>query len=167
MAIDSNPETYFVLADPSVENVMKARETTKDLKFCEFSNHSTDELELDSASFDVITSILSHHYYSDMGLKKKALANCFRMLKKGGIFVTVEHTVHEKDQSKYDEEWASYMWDHGLDEESIKMMFQRRNTVYFPKTEAELTSLLEESGFKDVQVFWRSCSDVGLYAIKE
>ncbi len=165
-AIESNPETYFVLAEPSMDNLMKAREVTKDLSFCEFINSTTDELTLDSGSFDVITSILSHHYYSDMDLKKKAFSNCYRMLNKDGIYVTVEHTIHKKDQSSYDEEWASYMWDHGLDEESIKNMFQRRNTAYFPKTEDELITMLKDSGFEDVQVFWRTCSDVGLYATK-
>ena len=88
------------------------------------------------------------------------------MLKEGGIFVVVEHTVHERDQDVHDSEWRSYMESKGLEPESIQEMFDRRNKVYFPLTEAQYRDVLEDAGFRDVRLFWSTCSDMGFTARK-
>jgi hypothetical protein len=90
-----------------------------------------------------------------------ATRNCLRMLKKGGYYIVVEHVRHDGSQEKADAEWREYMMSSGLREESIEEMFERRGKVYFPYTEEEYGEFLAESGFVDVEVFWRTCSDVG------
>jgi tRNA (cmo5U34)-methyltransferase len=157
------PGTRFVLADPSSENIAEAR---KNIQGAEFVIAPTDGLTMPDASFDVITAILSHHYYSQREKKMDAVRNCRRMLREGGMFITVEHTRYDGDQSAKDSEWRDYMESKGLEERFIAEMFQRRGTVYFPMTEEEHLSMLEEAGFRDAKVFWRTCSDIGIYAFR-
>ena len=142
LAMEKHSDTHFTLADPSEDNLRKAEGSIGDSVDCRFINGPTHELDLPDGSFDVITSILSHHYYSDREQKKAAISNCCRMLKNGGVYVTVEHTVHQNDQDSYDREWAEYMRGNGLPEDRIAEMFERRNTVYFPMTEDELMHLI-------------------------
>ena len=166
LPIQRFPDTQFVLADPSEENIAMAKMTMQGEQRCLYVSRSTDRLNLGDGTLDVITSILSHHYYSDMDLKGKAFANCFRMLRKGGIYVNVEHCLQDCDQEGADEEWIRYMTGRGLPKELADEMIQRRYTEYFPLTEKEHIDMLKEAGFSEVKVFWKTCSDIGLYAIK-
>lgn len=159
-SVERFQSTRFYLADPSEENLAQARRTL-DGRIERTFNAPTHDLDLPDESFDVITAILSHHYYSDRGQKMAATRNCLRMLKKGGYYIVVEHVRHDGSQEKADAEWREYMMSSGLREESIEEMFERRGKVYFPYTEEEYGEFLAESGFVDVEVFWRTCSDVG------
>ena len=163
LSVERHPGTRFTLADPSEDNLAKAKETIGAYGYAAGPTHL---LDFPDSSFDSITSILSHHYYSDREQKRKAVSNCFRMLREGGVYVTVEHTVHPGEQDSYDREWASYMRGRGLPEDRIEEMFERRDTVYFPMPEDELKALILSCGFSEAEVFWRSCSDVGIVAVK-
>ena len=107
----------FTLADPSQENLDTARAVLGDER-CRYVLGASDALELPEGKFDVITAILSHHYYSDRDMKVKVYRNCRRMLRDGGVFVNVEHTIYS-DQDSKDREWAEYMRGRGLSEDSI------------------------------------------------
>ncbi len=107
----------FTLADPSQENLDTARAVLGDER-CRYVLGASDALELPEGKFDVITAILSHHYYSDRDMKVKVYRNCHRMLRDGGVFVNVEHTIYS-DQDSKDREWAEYMRGRGLSEDSI------------------------------------------------
>ncbi|MBR4245147.1 MAG: class I SAM-dependent methyltransferase [Candidatus Methanomethylophilaceae archaeon] len=163
LSVERHPGTRFTLADPSEDNLAKVKETIGAYGYAAGPTHL---LDFPDSSFDAITSILSHHYYSDREQKRKAVSNCFRMLREGGVYVTVEHTVHPGEQDSYDREWASYMRGRGLSEDRIEEMFERRDTVYFPMPEDELKALILSCGFSEAEVFWRSCSDVGIVAVK-
>jgi tRNA (cmo5U34)-methyltransferase len=156
-------DTRFTLADPSKDNLDIARATISDPR-CGYVLASTDSLELPDASFDVITSILSSHYYHDKADKLEAFRNCRRMLREGGLFVIVEHTVYEVGQEAMDAQWRSYMEGRGLPQEKIDEMFARRDKVYFPLTEDGLRALLQEAGFIEIKMIWHSCSDIGFAA---
>jgi tRNA (cmo5U34)-methyltransferase len=166
LCVSTFPDTSFVLADPSPESIETAKTVVGGSERCSFMVSTTDGLELEDGRFDVITAILSHHYYRLREEKLMALANCFRMLRSGGILVMVEHVIHDSDQDGYDREWVSYMRAQGLEEESIREMFNRRNTVYFPITREEHIRLLEEAGFDSAEVIWDTCSDIGFCATK-
>ncbi len=166
LSLEKFKDTHFTLADPSEQNLDEARKTIgrDDI---EYICAPTDQLKFGDGSFDVITAILSHHYYPDMESKKDAVRNCLRMLKDGGIYVMVEHTIYDKeDQARMDADWRFYMENSGLDEESIQNMFERRNTFYFPLDEKQHLRMLNEIGFSETLVFWRSCSDIGICARK-
>ena len=116
-------------------------------------------------TLDIVTAMFCHHYYEDSGEKKKAISNCCRMLKEGGIFITAEHVRHE-DQDTADREWVSFMKGKGLPEEFAKEMISRRDKEYFPMTESALLVLLKECGFSKAETFWSTCSDIGIVAYK-
>ena len=164
LSVELFPDTRFTLSDPSEENISAVKERFSGSRFVHCCA-ATDQLTLKDASFDVITSILSNHYYGDRAAKLKALSNCHRMLSDGGVMVIVEHRRSE-DQEKADSEWRSYMESRGLSETSIQEMFDRRGTVYFPYTEEDLKAILGEAGFTDAVTFWATCSDIGLVCRK-
>ena len=163
--IESFPDTEFYLADPSEENLTEARGITdRGDGSCHYKLGTSDSLDFGDGTFDVVTAILCHHYYPDPSEKMRATRNCLRMLRSGGIFVVVEHTVHDEGQEEMDRQWRSYMEDAGLGEESIQEMFDRRGTAYFPMTDKEYIVFLEDAGFTDVKQFWKTCSDMGFVA---
>ena len=87
------------------------------------------------------------------------------MLRKGGVLITVEHMRHE-DQDAADEEWLAHMRSSGLPEEFAQEMICRRDKEYFPLTEGAYVELLKACGFSDVRVFWSTCSDIGIVAVR-
>lgn len=166
LPLEKFKDTHFTLADPSENNIAEAKRAIgrDDI---EYVCSPTHQLGFEDGSFDVITAILSHHYYPDRESKKDAIKNCLRMLKEGGIYVMVEHTIYDpEDQARMDADWRLYMKNSGLDEESIQNMFERRNTFYFPLDEKQHLDMLKEIGFSETLVFWRSCSDIGICARK-
>ena len=160
------PDTQFVLADPVDDNIRAAKETMQGEQRCLYVTNPTHKLNMGDGTIDVITAIMSHHYYDDPEMKKAATANCHRMLRPNGVYVVTEHVRYERDQELMDEQWAGYMRSRGLPEEMVQEMLSRRYHEYFPFTEDEMISHIKEAGFSKVNVFWRTCSDIGIVAIK-
>ena len=159
------PRTQFILSDPSEENISVAKEYMHGEQRCLYVQRRTDELNFGDSTLDVITAILCHHYYSDIEQKRKAIRNCSRMLRDGGIMVTAEHVRHE-DQESADKEWLAHMRSSGLPDELAQNMIDRRDAEYFPMTESAIIALLKECGFRRTEVFWSTCSDIGVVAFK-
>ena len=165
MNIDRFPKTQFVLADPSSDNIAAAKQLMNGEQRCLYVTNPTDRLNFGDSTLDAITAMFCHHYYSDIEDKKRAISNCFRMLKKGGIFITAEHARHD-DQDSADAEWISFMTGAGLPEEFAKEMVARRDKEYYPLTASAYVELLKECGFSKIDVFWSTCSDMGIVARK-
>ena len=163
--VDRFPNTHFVLADPSSDNINLAKQTMAGEQRCLYVTNPTERLNFGSDTLDVVTAIFSHHYYKE-DERITATKNCHRMLKKGGLFIVSEHTLHPDDQIAADTEWKGYMRGTGLPEPFIEDMISRRWTEYFPITEGAYIRILKDIGFTEVGVFWSTCSDIGLYAIK-
>lgn len=164
-SINMFQDTQFVLADPSSENIAIAKETMAGEQRCLYVTNPTERLNFGDGTLDVITSIFSHHYYKEDD-RVVATKNCYRMLKKGGLFVVSEHVSHPEDQIDADIKWKAYMRASGLPEPFIDRMISRRGTEYFPLSEAAHIQILKDIGFSEVGVFWSTCSDIGLYAVK-
>lgn len=156
--------TQFVLADPSDDNISECKSQMRGEQRCLYVTQPTDKLNF-GESLDVITAVLCHHYYRTKDERKIALANCFRMLKRSGLFFMVEH-ARFPDQDKKDSEWREFMRSNAMPDQFIERMIERRGTEYFPLTQEEHIVLLEEVGFKNINVFWLSCSDIGIFAEK-
>ena len=163
--IDRFPKTQFVLSDPSSDNISTAKESMHGEQRCLYVTKPTHELNFGDSTLDAVTAMFCHHYYEDIEDKKKAIGNCFRMLKKNGIFITAEHTRHD-DQERADAEWLDFMKDAGLPGEFAAEMVSRRDREYFPLTESAHIELLKSCGFTDISVFWSTCSDIGIVAFK-
>ncbi len=163
--LSSFPNTEFVLADPSSENLETCKKLMQGNQKCLYVNRPTEKLNFGDESLDVITAIMCHHYYKDNG-RNDATANCFRMLKKGGLYVTFEHVRYDNGQEEKDKEWRKSMISNGLPEEFADEMLSRRYHEFYPLTEEEFIEHLKNAGFSSVEVIWKTCSDIGLKAVK-
>ena len=117
--------------------------------------------------FDVVTAIQSHHYFQPAE-RAKAVANCFRALRPGGIFICFENTAADTVQGKQImlHRVERFSIAHGRSEEDAKAHSLRYGTEYFPLTVSEHLALLRETGFETAELFWRSYLQSGFYAIK-
>ena len=165
MNVSRFPRAQFVLADPSSDNIATAKQLMNGEQRCLYVTNPTDRLNFGDCTLDVVTAMFCHHYYEDIEDKKKAIINCFRMLKEGGLFITAEHVRHE-DQESADREWVSFMTGAGLPDEFAAEMVSRRDKEYFPLTESAHMELLKGCGFSEIEVFWSTCSDIGIIARK-
>ncbi len=163
MNIQRFPKAQFVLADPSSDNIATAKQLMNGEQRCLYVTVPTDKLNFGESTLDAVTAMFCHHYYEDIEDKKRAIGNCLRMLKKGGLFITAEHVRHE-DQESADIEWMSFMTGAGLPEEFAAEMVSRRDKEYFPLTESAHIELLKSCGFTGIEVFWKTCSDIGIVA---
>lgn len=132
----------------------------------EFLEIPIQGLQYDS-KFDVITAILLNHYlkYED---RITSIKNCYNALKKNGLFFTVENFAPNDDviKSLYLERWKIYQYNNGKEKKECEKHIQRYNTEYFPITIMEQIHLLQESGFKNVEIFWCSYMQIGILGIK-
>ncbi len=66
----------------------------------------------------------------------------------------------------YLERWKNYQYENGKGEEECQSHILRYNTEYFPVTIMEQMHVLQECGFKNVEIFWCSYMQVGILGIK-
>lgn len=166
-ALDQFKDTFFNLADPSVNMLSIAKTKLADNDRVKFIRTGSLELDLPRQSIDVLTAVMSHHYLKTEA-RRKATENCFRMLKKGGVFVTFENIRpnSEKGTQIGLERWKRFQLAHGKSEESARIHLERFNTEFFPITMEEHLMLLHETGFKVCEILWVSYMQAGFYAIK-
>lgn len=161
--------THFVLADPSEAMLDIAKEKLS----CKCSNINyflgcTDDLNFGYYTFDVITAILSHHYYESNEAKQNAIEKCFSLLTKGGIYVSVESYKPMTEIGLHIglERWKRAQLRQGKTLMEVEKYLNRYGKEFFPITINDHISLLREAGFSTVEVFWTSILQVGIYAIK-
>ena len=166
-ALEQFKDTSFILADPSVDmlNIAKTKLARNDR--VKFIGSGSLELDLPGESIDVLTAVMSHHYF-DTVARRKATENCFRMLKRGGVFVTFENIRPNSGKGAQIglERWKRFQLAHGKSEESVKNHLERFNTEFFPITLGEHLHLLREVGFRVYEILWVSYMQAGFYAIK-
>lgn len=163
------PDTHFVLLDPSDAMLAVAKE-----KFAanEKMNRTyvlagTESVDFAPESFDVITAILSHHYF-DQETRRKSTAKCFDMLKKGGVYVTFETVAPDTALGTKIglERWRNVIINNGKDKAAAERHISRFGTELLPITVAQHLALLKQVGFATVELFWRSGMQAVFYAIK-
>lgn len=161
------PGTHFTLADPSAAMLDIAREKTADLARCRYLALGTEALACPNGTYDVITAILAHHYF-DAGTRRLATANCYRMLKQGGVYVTFENILPATDYGRRAglEGWRRAQVRQGKSEENAAKHIQRYNVEFFPITLAAHLELLYAAGFAAAEVLWLSGLQAGFYAVK-
>jgi tRNA (cmo5U34)-methyltransferase len=165
------PEASFILADPSKEMLLEARNRlgsvpSERIEFMEpvRSENLPDHL---TTQPDVITAIMCHHY-SKPEQRRNAVKACFDLLAPGGIFITFEHIYpgSEKHLEISLHRWERFQLSKGRSTEIVKRHLGRFNTKYFPIGIGEHLKLLKECGFSVTELFWYSQVDAGFYAIK-
>jgi len=161
------PGTYFTLADPSAAMLDIAREKTAEIPRCRYLVQGTETLGCPDETYNVITAILAHHYFDDE-TRRIATANCYRMLKPGGVYVTFETVRPATEYGKRVglEWWRRAQIGQGKSEESAAKHIQRYNVEFFPATLSAHLELLHATGFSVVEMLWLSGMQAGFYAVK-
>ncbi|MGE4506387.1 MAG: class I SAM-dependent methyltransferase [Desulfovibrionaceae bacterium] len=161
------PGVRLVLADPSQAMLGEARAKLAGNPTLGFVQAPTQDLELASDSMDVVTAIQVHHYL-DEDLRRKATANCQRMLRAGGVYVTFENIRRSAGagQGAFLEQWKRYQIAGGKSPEQAEAHIRRFGVSYFPITIEDHLDLLRQSGFATVEVLWVSRMQAGFCAMK-
>lgn len=170
-AITEFPETKFILCDPSEEMLHQAQRKLKSYPFGDIlflKPLATQDFPPGlCTSPDVITAIQSHHYLSS-DQRKKATMVCYDLLKDDGVYVTFENVRPATDEGtiigkKY---WMNFLLKGGRDSAAVDAQLTRFDREFFPITLEEHLVLLQETGFRVVELFWYSYMQAGFYAIK-
>lgn len=168
MGVKASEELYLkelVLCDPSLNMLEGARRKLEGKEIC-YLNIGSENLEFENR-FDVVTAIQSHHYF-DRETRKKAVDNCFRALKPGGMFICFENTAPFSDKGIdiMKRRVENFGIRNGRTKEEAKSHSERYNTEYFPLTIKEHLELLDSAGFSVCELFWNSYMQSGFYALK-
>ena len=165
------PNTRFLLADPASAmldwaRVRLARFPSARVRFLG-AVASEGLVGVVSEAPQVITAIQCHHYGGDE-VRKRATDTCFRLLEKGGLYVTFENI--RPDNSRAVEigldRWCHFQRKGGRSQQAVEEHRSRFNRNYFPITIAQHLELLRFTGFSVVEIFWLSHMQAGFYAIK-
>jgi tRNA (cmo5U34)-methyltransferase len=161
------PGAFFTVADPSAAMLDIAKEKLSGITCCEYVPAGTELLDCAAGSFDVITAFLSHHYF-DAEARRRATANCFRMLKQGGVYISFETILPNTEKGKQFglECWRRAQLKLGKNEGSIDKYLSRYGVEFFPITLNDHFALLRDTGFSMVEVLWASGMQTGFYAMK-
>ena len=156
----------LVLCDPSEKMLADAKIKLAD-KPCTFMNIGSENLDFEN-EFDVVTAIQSHHYF-DEATREKAVANCFKALKNGGIFICFENTAPFSETGKNImlKRLESFGIQAGRTPDEVKSHSARYGKEFFPITISEHLELLNKTGFRISELFWHSYMQSGFYAIKQ
>ncbi len=165
LILEAFPDVNLTLCDPS-EKMLAIAAKKLDGKKIRFLNLPSDKLDIDSG-YDVITAVQCHHYYDEKG-REQAVKNCYRALRKSGIFITFENIRMSTDTSDALalKRWVRFLEDHANPPEDVKMQLDRRGTEVFPITVEAHLELLKKCGFGSVNLLWASYLQAGFWAIK-
>lgn len=117
--------------------------------------------------FDVITAVQVHHYLHNVE-RKKAIKNCFRALKPGGILIVFENIapLTEYGTGIGLKRWRNYQVSRGKTPEQAENHRSRYGANYFPITITKQLELLSGAGFSVAEPFWLSYMQAEFYAVK-
>lgn len=155
----------MVLCDPS-ENMLSDAKTKLQDKNCIFRCIGSENLDY-LEKFDVIVAIQSHHYFS-REMRERAVMNCFKALKSGGILIYTENTAPFSETGKNIvlKRVENFGVNAGRSREEVFAHSERYGTKYFPINVSEHLELLRKTGFETSEIFWHSYMQSGFYAVK-
>ncbi len=155
----------FTLSDPSEKMLHVAEEKLQGQRV-RFLRAASHELAFVS-EFDVVTAVQCHHYYRP-DEREKAVSNCWRALRSGGVLVVFENIRMSAGISDAIavKRWVSFLREQGNTEQEIQMQMDRRGVETFPITVRQHLDLLKRTGFRSVDLLWASYLQAGFMAIK-
>lgn len=159
--------TKFVLADPSKAMLDIAKEKFAYPGNPEYIMAGTEEIACPDESFDIITAVLSHHYF-DMDTRKKATENCYRMLRKNGLYITFE-SIRLNSERATDiglKRWLTAQIKNGKSPEGAERHIKRFGIEFLPISVDSHLRILQHAGFATAEILALCGMQAGFYAIK-
>ena len=163
------PSTAYYLCDPSAAMLEVARQRLDgrdgvtifppvDAKGADIGN---------GRPADVVTAIQCLHY-QDPESRKASIANCHRLLRDGGLFVTFENIRPLTDRGAEigKRRWRSFQERAGRSPAEAERHLARFDVEYFPITAEQYLRVLRDVGFRSVEILWYSYMQAGFYGIR-
>lgn len=155
----------FIFCDSSAEmlKIAKERHCYPNAEFCvcDILNLAYED------EFDVITAIQVNHYLH-RNERKTALQNYYEALKEDGLLICFENFSPFTDAGTavYLEKWKRYQIRQGKSLDESRKHIDRYGKEYFPITLEEQLQLMQDCGFKTVEILWLSNMQVGIWGMK-
>lgn len=165
-SIKEFPDCKFYLTDPSTEMMQICKSKFKNNNINYLGNIASIELPTDIYP-EIITSIQSHHYM-DYESRVKTTRHCYNILNPNGLYITFEN-IRPRTLKGIEtglKKWGRFQQSKGKSKEAADKHLDRFDKSYFPIRINEHIKILEEAGFKTVELFWMSNMQAGFYGIK-
>lgn len=157
----------YIGIDSSIEMCEKAKDN---LKECENVIVHNGDVNNDAFNFEnacLITSVLTVQFIPER--KRQELVNkVYRGLNQGAAYIMVEKVIGSN--ARFNEIWTELYHElklkNGLSEEHVFAKSRAIRGVMKPYTVSENIHMLENAGFKDIDIFFKWNNFVGFVAIK-
>lgn len=162
----SNKEINYIGIDNSIEMVKKAKENLSLFSNVDISNVDiTQNYMFENAS--LITSILTIQFIQEKH-RQNLVNRIYNGLNKGSAFIMVEKVVGSN--ARFNEIWTELYHElklkNGLTEQHVFAKSKAIRGVMKPYTVEENLEMLNNAGFKDIDIFFKWNNFVGFVAIK-
>ena len=166
MAMARFPKAKFTLLDISSDMLSVARRKAGSERTA-YVNSSSDCMKIASGTADVVSCIQSNHYYDEVG-HADVLKECYRILRPGGMIIVSENVASRTDEGYRiaRARLKNYLVEKGRSETAAEQYLDRYGKEFHPHTAEEHIKLLEEAGFSDIEIFFYSYGQIGLYAFR-
>jgi tRNA (cmo5U34)-methyltransferase len=172
LALPLFPETQFLLADPSAAMLEQAALRFQDLgpsrlRFLDPVTSQDLPFQLDGTVPQVVTAMQAHHYLQPPE-RRRAVEACYRVLGDEGLFVSFENIAPRTETGIRLglDRWGHFQIQQGRSPEVVAQHRTRFDTRYFPVTVDQHLALLNDVGFRVVELFWFSQMQAGFYGLK-
>lgn len=161
-----NKKINYIGIDNSADMIEKAKVNLKDYNITLINGDITNtDVCITNAS--LVTSILTLQFISQRK-REKVIQKVYDGLNKGGALIIVEKIVG--NNARFDEMFIELYHDFklssGLTEEEVFTKSRAIRGVMSPNTVQENIDMLQNVGFKDVDIFFKWCNFAGFVAIK-
>lgn len=165
LAYEYTAIAQFVFCDCSAEMLETARQRFP-FSNAEFSVCDVRNLPY-ANEFDVVTAIQVNHYLQKEE-RKTAIKKCWESLKTNGLFITFENFAPFSESGKhiYLDKWRTYQLEQGRSSTECEKHIRRYGKEYFPISVTEHLELMQNCGFRVVEILWLSNMQVGIWGIK-
>lgn len=155
----------FVFYDNSKQMIETAQKRFRN-KNADFIALSVQELDK-SEEFDIATAIQVFHYLQREE-RTEAVRKCYNALRTNGMFITFENFAPFSEYGKglFLNRWRQYQLSQGKSAGECDNHINRYGKDYFPISISEHLEVLNNCGFKGVEILWVSNMQVGLLGIK-
>lgn len=118
--------------------------------------------------YDVITAIQVNHYFTEEN-RRNVLNRCVNALKPGGFFFSFENVAPDSERGKelLLQRWKNYQIQKGKSIEEADSHIKRYGKEYFPITVESHFDVMRKSGFRVVELIWKSYMQAGFMGMKE
>ena len=166
MAMARFSKARFTLLDISSDMLSVAKSKAGEERTA-YVHGSSDKMNIADQSADVVSCIQSNHYYEEEG-HAKVLEECYRILRPGGMLIATENVATRTENGYHilRSRLKTYLTDKGRSDNAAEGYLDRYGSEFHPHTAEEHIKLMEDAGFRDVEIFYYNYGQIGVYGFR-